>query len=197
MEITFNHDGVKIYDSFKLTKEQGDKLDSVIMFETIVADRILEVHYEGDRENAPREILTKTGVLSRCLKYTNNDQEKIYLAYAFINKHNATIAVLAGYDAMSRVTDKDSVLQSSMIEAAREHFGDKFSEKELQEKMEEMLSSKTRPFKPMKKLVRQIDNSNYDYTLFKSMLDDEENGDSYIPEVIEDIVENVKGMNKD
>jgi hypothetical protein len=121
----------------------------------------------------------------------------MYLAYAFVNKHNATIAVLAGYEALSRVTDKDSALHSSMIEAAREHFGDKFSEKELQEKMEDMLSSKTRPFKPMKKLVRQIDNSNYDYTLFKSMLDDEENGDSYIPEVIEDIVENVKGMNKD
>ena len=197
MKITFNHEGVKIHDSFNLTEEQGEKLDSVIMFETIVADRILEVHYEGDRENAPREIQTKTGVLSRCLKYTNNDQEKMYLAYAFINKHNATRAVLAGYEAMSRVTDKDSALHSSMIETAREHFGDKFSEKELQEKMEEMLSSKTRPFKPMKKLVRQIDNSNYDYTLFKSMLDDEENGDSYIPEVIEDIVENVKGMNKD
>ena len=197
MEITFNHDAVKIYDSFKLTKEQADKLDSVIMFETIVADRILEVHYEGDKENAPREIQTKTGVLSRCLKYTNNDQEKMYLAFAFINKHNATTAVLTGYEAMSRVTDKDNALHSSMIEAAREHFGDKFSEKELQEKMEDMLSSKTRPFKPMRKLVRQIDNSNYDYTLFKSMLDDEENGDSYIPEVIEDIVENIKGMNKD
>jgi hypothetical protein len=60
-----------------------------------------------------------------------------------------------------------------------------------------MFAKQVRPFKPMKKLIRQIDNSNYDYSLFKAMLDDDENGDAYIPEIIEDIIENVKGMNED
>jgi hypothetical protein len=197
MKITFNHEGVKIHDSFNLTKEQGEKLDSIIMFETIVADRILEVHYEGIREDAPREIKTKTGVLSRCMKYASNDQEAFYLAYAFVNKHNATLTVLAGYEALSRVGDKDSPLHIAMIEGARREFGDKFSDEQLQEKLEDMLGSKTRPFKPMRKLIRQIDSSNYDYTLFKAMLDDDDNADAYIPEIIEDIIENVKGMNED
>ena len=194
MKITFNHEGVKIHDSFNLTKEQGNRLDSVIMFETIVADRILEVHYEGIREDAPREIKTKTGVLSRCMKYASNDQEAFYLAYAFVNKHNATLTVLAGYEALSRVGDKDSPLHIAMIEGARREFGDKFSDEQLQEKLEDMLGSKTRPFKPMRKLIRQIDASNYDYSLFKAMLDDDDNADAYIPEIIEDIIENVRGM---
>ena len=194
MKITFNHEGVKIHDSFNLTKEQGNRLDSVIMFETIVADRILDVHYEGIREDAPREIKTKTGVLSRCMKYASNDQEAFYLAYAFVNKHNATLTVLAGYEALSRVGDKDSPLHIAMIEGARREFGDKFSDEQLQEKLEDMLGSKTRPFKPMRKLIRQIDASNYDYSLFKAMLDDDDNADAYIPEIIEDIIENVRGM---
>jgi hypothetical protein len=192
-KITFNHEGVHIHDSFNLTKEQGNKIDSVIMFETIVADRMLEVQYEGIRENAPREIKTKTGVLARCMNYTSTDQEKIYLAYAFASKHHAALSVLAGYEALRRVTDKDGELRSQFIEAARDHFGDKFSEEKLEEKLEEMVGSKTRPFKPVKKLIRQVDASNYDYSLFKAMLD-EEDGDAYIPELIDDIVANVKDL---
>lgn len=58
-----------------------------------------------------------------------------------------------------------------------------------------MFTKQTRPFKPMKKLIRQIDNSNYDYSLFKAMLDDEDGDkDAYIPEVVEDMIEHVKGM---
>jgi hypothetical protein len=196
MNITFNHEGVKIHDSFNLTQEQGNRLDSAIMFETIVADRILEVHYEGIREDAPREIKTKTGVLSRCLKYATNDQETMYLAYAFVNKHSATLSALAGYEAFTKIGDTNGPLHQEMIRAAKDHFGDKFSPDQLQEKLEDMIGSKTRPFKPMRKLIRQVDASNYDYSLFKAMLD-EEDGDAYIPELIEDIIENVKGMNED
>jgi hypothetical protein len=192
-KITFNHEGVHIHDSFNLTKNQGNKLDSVIMFETIVADRILEVQYEGIREDAPREIKTKTGVLARCFKYATSDQEKIYLAYAFASKHHATLSALAGYEALQRVSDKDGELHSQFLEAARDHFGDKFSQEKLEEKLEEMVGAKARPFKPMRKLIRQIDNSNYDYSLFKAMLD-EEDGDAYIPELIDDIIANVKDL---
>jgi hypothetical protein len=195
MEITFNHEGVQIHESFNLTKEQGNKIDSVIMFETIVADRIIEVHYEGERKAAPREVRTKTGVLSRCLQYATTDQEKFYLAYAFVNKHNMTMAVLAGYEALSATTE-GSKLRDKLIEGAKEHFGDKFSQEDLEEKLERMLDSKARPFKPMKKLIRQVDNSNYDYSLFKAMLDEDE-GDNYIPELLEDIMENVKGLERD
>ena len=195
MEITFNHDGVQIHESFNLTKEQGNRMDSVIMFETIVADRIIEVHYEGDRNAVPREVRTKTGVLSRCMKYAVTDQEKFYLAYAFVNKHNMTMAVLAGYEALSATTH-GSKLRDKLIEGAKEHFGDKFSMEELEQKLEDMLDSKARPFKPMKRLIRQVDNSNYDYSLFKAMLDEDE-GDNYIPELIEDIMENVKGLDRD
>jgi hypothetical protein len=194
-KITFNHDGVQIHESFNLSEKIGNKLDSIIIFETIVADRILEVEYEGVREDAPREIKTKTGVLARCMKYATNDQEIVYLAYAFVNKHNATLSALAGYEAFTKIGDPNGALHQEMIRAAKDHFGDKFSPDQLQEKLEDMIGSKTRPFKPMKKLIRQIDNSNYDYSLFKAMLDEEDGDvDAYIPEVVEDMIEHIKKM---
>jgi hypothetical protein len=191
-KITFNHEGVEIHESFNLSKQVGNKLDSIIIFETIVADRILEVQYDGVREDAPREVRTKTGVLARCLNYVSNEQERMYLAYAFVSKHTAALSLLAGYEALNR-TMKDSGLRDKMIEGAKEHFGDKFTLEKIEEKLEEMISKQGRPFKPMKKLIRQIDNSNYDYSLFKAMLD-EEDGDSYIPEVVEDMIEHIKDM---
>lgn len=194
MEITFNHEGVKIHDSFNLTEQQGNKLDSIIIFESIVADRIVEVEYRGIREDAPREVRTKTGVLARCLNYAASDQEKMYLAYAFINKHTAALTLLAGYEALIK-TMSDDRLRDKMIEGAKEHFGEQFSIEKLEEKLQDMFTKQTRPFKPMKKLIRQIDNSNYDYSLFKAMLDDEDGDkDAYIPEVVEDMIEHIKEM---
>lgn len=193
-KITFNHEGIGIHESFNLTEQQGNKLDSIIIFESIVADRIVEVEYQGIREDAPREVRTKTGVLARCLNYAANDQEKMYLAYAFINKHTAALTLLAGYEALIK-TMSDDRLREKMIEGAKEHFGEQFSIEKLEEKLSEMFTKQTRPFKPMKKLIRQIDNSNYDYSLFKAMLDDEDGDkDAYIPEVVEDMIEHVKGM---
>lgn len=195
--ITFNHEGIGIHESFNLTEQQGNKLDSIIMFETIVADRIIEVEYEGIREDAPREVRTKTGVLARCLRYASNDQEKMYLAYAFVNKHNMSLKLVAGYEALVK-TMADGELREKMIEGAKEHFGNQFSLEKLYEKLEEMVSKQARPFKPMKKLIRQIDNSNYDYALFKAMLDDEDGDkDAYIPELVEDMVSLIKSMRSD
>lgn len=120
-KITFNHEGIGIHESFNLTEQQGNKLDSIIIFESIVADRIVEVEYQGIREDAPREVRTKTGVLARCLNYAANDQEKMYLAYAFINKHTAALTLLAGYEALIK-TMSDDRLREKMIEGAKEHF---------------------------------------------------------------------------
>jgi len=194
-KIKFNHDGEKIHESFCLTSEQGSKLDSIILFESIVADRILELDYHGIRKDAPREICTKTGVLARCFKYTTNEQERMYTAYAFINKHNSALALLSGYEALIKTTS-DPKLRNKLLEGAREHFGDEFSQEVMEEKFEEMINKQIRPLKPMRKLIRQIDNSNYDYSLFKAMLDDDdqENPDSYISEVVDDMIEHIKEM---
>lgn len=193
-KITFNHDGVQIHESFNLSEQVGNKLDSIIMFESIVADRIVEVEYQGIRNDAPREVRTKTGVLARCLNYVTNEQERMYVAYAFVNKHNAALTLLAGYEALVKTVGDDR-LRDKMIEGAKEHFGDKFNIEQLEEKLQDMLSKQTRPFKPMKKLIRQIDNSNYDYSLFKAMLDDEDGDkDAYITELVDDMIEVIKAM---
>jgi hypothetical protein len=193
-KITFNHEGSGIHESFNLSEQVGNKLDSIIIFESIVADRIVEVEYQGIREDAPREVKTKTGVLSRCLNYASNEQERMYIAYAFVNKHTAALTLLAGYEALNK-TMSDGNVRERMIEGAKEHFGEQFSIEKLEEKLSEMFAKQVRPFKPMKKLIRQIDNSNYDYSLFKAMLDDEDGDkDSYIPEVVEDMIEHIKEM---
>ena len=196
MEIKFNHEGIDLYKSFSLTKEQGDKLDSIIFFESIVADSIIEKDYNGKSEQAPRVLKTKTGVLSRCMEHVKDDQEAAYLLFVFMGKHEMIHRMLAMYSVLNEKMVGDSEEKSEVIRRAYEHFKDRMSMEEVKEKFSEMMAQATRPFKPLKKLLRQVENSNYNFSLFKAMIDDDDNPDGYISEVIADSVHSLKLLKK-
>jgi hypothetical protein len=189
-KITFNHDSIEIYESFSLTKEQADKLESVIVFESIVANSILNRDYKDDETLAPRVLRTKTGVLSRSLRYASTEMERLFLTFVFATKSQSANTVLNTIEAFEKAS-QDYSLKSKLLEAAEEHFGDKMSKERIEKSLEEMIAKQSRPMKPFKKLIRLVENSNYDFNLFKAMIDEEESS-TYIIDIMEDTLDTFK-----
>lgn len=191
LEIKLNHDAVKMYDSFMLSENQGKRIDSIIAFESIVADNIVEKDYDGESSRAPRVLRTKTGVMSRCMKHVQNEQEMAYLMFVFMGKHELAHKLLAMYTGLSKAMSQNT---DEIVQKAKDHFKDELAVDEIKERIEVMLEQTARPLRPLKKLIRQIENSNYDFALFKAMIDEEDGPDSYIADVIEDSIVALKHL---
>ena len=194
-KIEMNHDCTQLYESFMLSKEQSNRIDSVIWFESIVADNIIDRDYEGNPRKAPRVLRTKTGILSRCTKYAQDEQELAYMMFIFMGKHEMINKMLGIYSGITRALTDISQLDD-VVDRAHDEFKDKMSRDEVKDKLHEMLSKTSRPLKPLKKLIRQVENSNYDFSLFKAMIDEEDNPDAYLVEVIEESAETLNNMKK-
>jgi len=191
-KITFNHDSIEMYESFSLTKEQADKLESVIVFESIVANCILNRDYKDDESSAPRILRTKTGVLSRSLNYAATEMERLFLTFVFATKAQNANTILSALDAFDNASTNYE-LKAKLIEHAEKHFGNKMSKSMIERYLEEMMTKQARPLKQFKKLVRQVENSNYDFSLFKAMIDEEESS-SYIMEIMEDTMQSIERL---
>jgi len=191
-KIQFNHDGIEMYESFNLTKEQADRLESVIVFESIVARSIIKQDYNDDERSAPRALRTKTGVLSRSLKYASTEMEKLFLAFLFHTRAEIANTVIAATQAFDEAS-VDYKLRSKLIEAAQNHFGDSMSREAIEIHLNNMMEKQARPLKPFKKLIRQVENSNYDFNLFAAMLDEDEPS-SYVMDILESSMDGIKRM---
>jgi len=191
-KIQFSHDSSEIYESFNLTKEQASKLESVIVFEAIVARSIISRDYSGDEKSAPRVLRTKTGVLSRSLQHANTEMERLFITFMFTPRADAANTILAALEAFEEASN-DYKLKNKLIEAAKDHFGDSMSEEKIERHLEDMMNKQARPLKPFKKLVRQVENSNYDFQLFKATIDDEESS-AYVIEVMEDTMHTLRRL---
>jgi hypothetical protein len=188
--IQFNHDSIEMYESFSLTKEQANRLESVIVFESIVANSIINRDYKDDENSAPRVLRTKTGVLSRSLKYASTDMEKLFLTFVFATRAQNANTILSALEAFDNASTNYE-LKAKLVEHAEKHFGDKMSKSIIEKHLEEMMAKQARPLKPFKKLIRQVENSNYDFSLFKAMIDEEESS-SYIMEIMEDTMQSIE-----
>jgi len=193
-KIQFNHDAAGLRESFMLSEERSDRLQSAIVFESIVAHTIVVKDYGDDHDEAPRVLRTKTGVLSRTLQYAMDEKERLFLSFIFINRHEAINNVMSALTALeSSVTDGN--LRDKLISAGEEAFGRSMSKDELLKHFEDTIRKKTRPLKPLQKLIRQIENSNYDFALFNATIDEDESS-GYAMEVIEESLEAVKQIVK-
>ena len=56
-----------------------------------------------------------------------------------------------------------------------------------------MMDKQARPLKPFKKLIRQVENSNYDFNLFAAMLDEDE-ASTYVMDILESSMDGIKRM---
>ena len=191
-KIQFNHDGIEMYESFGLTKQQADKLESVIVFESIVARSIIQRDYDGEERTAPRALRTKTGVLSRSLKYASSEMERLFLTFLFSTRAEVANMVISAAEAFDQAST-DHALRSKLIEAAQDHFGDKMSRQAIEAHLNNMMEKQGRPLKPFRKLVRQVENSNYDFNLFAAMLDEDE-APTYVMDILESSMDNIKRM---
>ena len=190
--IQFNHDGIEMYESFNLTKEQADRLESVIVFESIVARSIIKLDYNGEERSAPRALRTKTGVLSRSLKYASTEMEKLFLAFLFHTRAEIANTVIAAAEAFDEAS-RDYEMRSKLIEAAENHFGESMSREAIEVHLNNMMDKQARPLKPFKKLIRQVENSNYDFNLFAAMLDEDE-APTYVMDILESSMDGIKRM---
>lgn len=193
--IQFNHDGIEMYESFNLTKEQADRLESVIVFESIVARSIIKLDYNGEERSAPRALRTKTGVLSRSLKYASTEMEKLFLAFLFHTRAEIANTVIAAAEAFDEAS-RDYEMRSKLIEAAENHFGESMSREAIEVHLNNMMDKQARPLKPFKKLIRQVENSNYDFNLFAAMLDEDE-APTYVMDILESSMDGIKRMKDD
>jgi hypothetical protein len=191
-KIQFTHSSGEIHESFNLTKEQAHRLESVIVFESIVARSIISRDYSGDEKSAPRVLRTKTGVLSRSLQHANTEMERLFITLMFTPRADAANTILAALEAFEQASN-DYALRSKLIEAAKDHFGDAMSEEKIERHLEDMMNKQARPLKPFKKLVRQVENANYDFQLFKAVIDDEESS-AYVMETVEDALHTLKRL---
>lgn len=192
-KIQFNHDASGLSESFMLSDERADRLQSAIVFESIVANSIVVKQYD-DEDEAPRVLRTKTGVLSRSLQYAMSEQERLFMSFIFINRHEGINQALGALRALEQAAG-DENLRSRLIDAGQDAFDGKMSTEDLMKHFEETIRKKTRPLKPLQKLVRQVENSNYDFMLFNATIDDEESS-GYAMEVIEDSLEALKQIAK-
>ena len=188
--IQFNHDSIEMYESFSLTKEQANRLESVIVFESIVANSIINRDYKDDESSAPRVLRTKTGVLSRSLKYASTDMEKLFLTIVFATRAQNANTILSALEAFDNASTNYE-LKAKLIEHAEKHFGDKMSKSIIEKHLEDTMTKQSRPLKLFKKLVRQVENSNYDFQLFKATIDEEESS-SYAIEIMEDTMQSIE-----
>lgn len=192
-KIQFNHDASGLSESFMISDERADRLQSAIVFESIVANSIVVKQYD-DEDEAPRVLRTKTGVLSRSLQYTISEQERLFMSFIFINRHEGINQALGALRALEQAAG-DEDLKEKLLDVGQDAFGGKMSKEELLKHFEETVRKKTRPLKPLQKLVRQVENSNYDFMLFNATIDDEESS-GYAMEVIEDSLEALKQIAK-
>ena len=193
-KIEFNHDASGLRESFMLSEERSDKLQAAIVFESIVAHTIVVKDYGDDHDEAPRVLRTKTGVLSRTLQYAMNERERLFLSFIFINRHEAINNVMAALTALEQSVT-DGGLRDKLVSAGEEAFGGSMTKEELIKHFEDTIRKKTRPLKPLQKLVRQVENSNYDFNLFNAMIDEDESS-GYAMEVIEESLEVLKNLSR-
>jgi hypothetical protein len=118
--------------------------------------------------------------------------ERLFLTFLFSTRVEAANTVLAAIEAFEEAST-DYKLKSKLVDAARRHFGDSMSTEKIEQHLEDMMARQSRPLKPFKKLIRQVENANYDYQLFKAMLDEDESS-LYIVEVMEDTMHSLKRL---
>jgi len=194
-KIVFNHDSSEIYESFNLTQEQAHRLETAIIFESIVARSIVHRDYKGEERTAPRVLRTKTGVLSRSLQYASTDMERLFMTFLFATRSEMANTLVAAVEAFDEAS-QDYKLRSKLIEAAQDHFGDSMTREAIERHLENMMEKQARPLKQFRKLVRQVENSGYDFHLFKAMIDEEESS-RYVLEIVEDSMDGIKRMKDD
>jgi hypothetical protein len=124
MEIKMNHDVRTMHLSLGISDDRADTITGEIMYELVNQQYLVTTLYDNP-EQAPRNMVTKTGVLEKVLESTKNDSE-IILATWELSRMDAI------NDASEKMGDKFFSMVSMMFMMAdrnKEKFIKLFKEK--------------------------------------------------------------------
>jgi hypothetical protein len=80
--VKFNHEVQTFYESLGINETRALTLSGTILFEMINQAYLVKKLYDKP-EQAPRNMITKTGVLEKVMTYTKNQTEELYCVYEF------------------------------------------------------------------------------------------------------------------
>jgi hypothetical protein len=99
----FDHESVKIYDAFGMSKEFDKKCREIIHFSAI-SNHLMAEELFDDRADAPRSLTTLTGDLEKAISLCENQQEVYYVLFNFSQFHDIAIDSIAKHKMMTELT---------------------------------------------------------------------------------------------
>ena len=81
-KIKFNHDGRSLAESMSISKDRKVEIEAIVLYTMIVREIMVKNLFDS-RDDAPRNMSTKSGVLEKLLEYATDYTEAVYIAYEY------------------------------------------------------------------------------------------------------------------
>lgn len=175
--LILNHDGVKLHECFNIEPDRAKRLYSIMFYETISTFIIAGDMFDDPFEDSPRELVTKSGKLERCLTRVSDSQEKYFMLASYFIESTKIEHVLEKY-AKSNLINKVAQRESSTSEIPD-------AVKDLIMDLLKNLGNEI--FKDLAKIIEVIKISNNDFNIFLAMLD-QDDPDAYIQNAVDSII---------
>ena len=172
-DVEFNHDGIKMHETFNISDERAKRIYSIMFYETISTFIIAGDLFEDPFNDSPRNLITKSGKLERVLKKINNNQEKYYVLASYFIEATKIEHVLEKF-AKSRLITKLS-------------FDTNHTDKTRALIVDILKSLGDEIFKDLDNIIEKIKVSNDDFNIFMALLDHDD-PDQYIEDAVQGIL---------
>lgn len=170
--VEFNHDGVKMHETFNISDDRAKRIYSIMFFETI-SSFMLAGDLFDNWDDSPRNLITKSGKLERVLSKIQNDQEKYYVLACYFIEATKIEHVLEKYAKSRLITNLK--FESLSNDKTKELIMDIL--KTLGEEI----------FKDLDNIIDKIKISNDDFNIFLALLDNDD-PDEYIENTVREIL---------
>lgn len=88
--IVFNHNATKISDSLGISEDRKLEIEAYVMYAILSTEIICRKLYGEDRNQAPSNMRSKSGVLEKVLDYAQDETELVYMTYEYVNQDKFT-----------------------------------------------------------------------------------------------------------
>jgi hypothetical protein len=167
MKLHFDHDAQSFNDVLLLSELDAARVDCILAFEifsSAIRQADLQMNEDMEAEDMPNEVSSKSCILERCLKYMRNDQETALLLMTFTLRNEVLKQLYGKYFSLK-------LLMSNEI--SNHPMADKHPEL-LSALRTTMLNIQKEKFGEFDTVISLIEAANYDFNIFMSLLDIED-----------------------
>lgn len=167
MKLHFDHDAKNLNDVFFLSELDSARVDCILAFEiftSAIKQAELQVNEDMEAEDMPNDVSSKSCILERCLRYMRNDQETALLLMTFTLRNEVLKQLYGKYFGLK-------LLMSNEI--SKHPMGDKHPEL-LSALRSTMINIQKEKFGEFETVINLIEAANYDFNIFMSLLDIED-----------------------